>query len=131
VQLAAAHWDRLVVEEVQWELVECEGVQPFLDRITVADSEECGGSLFLLFLKNWSFRGIQMTQNFKITEEPPALPLVGTHILNAPLFERKFARVYFDTLKSHEVQIAKGVWKSSIGIWTTTSVNCGESYLAI
>ena len=50
-----------------------------------------------------------MTQNFqKITEEPPALPLVGTHILNAPLFERKFARVYFDTLKCHEVQIAKG-----------------------
>lgn len=45
VQLAAAHSDHLVVEEVQWEVDwegggEGEGVQPFLDRITVAD--DCG-----------------------------------------------------------------------------------------
>lgn len=38
MQLAAAHWDRLVAEEVQRE-VEGEGdeVQPFLDKITVAE----------------------------------------------------------------------------------------------
>lgn len=45
MQLAAAHSDHLVVEEVQWEVDwegggEGEGVQPFLDRITVAD--DCG-----------------------------------------------------------------------------------------
>ena len=61
-----------------------------------------------------------MTQKFhilaKITEEPPALPPVkyaSTHILNAPLFEREFARVYLSSPKSHEAvalrrQIAKG-----------------------
>ena len=65
-------------------------------------------------------RAIQMTQNFhilaKITEEPPALPPVehaSAHILNAPLFERKFARVYLGSPESHEAaslrrQIAKG-----------------------
>ena len=61
-----------------------------------------------------------MTQNFhilaKITEEPPALPPVehaSAHILNAPLFERKFARVYLGSPDSREAvalrrQIAKG-----------------------
>ena len=61
-----------------------------------------------------------MTQNFhilaKITEEPPALPPVehaSAHILNAPLFERKFARVYLGSPESREAsalrrQIAKG-----------------------
>ena len=65
-------------------------------------------------------RAIQMTQNFhilaKITEEPPALPPVehaSAHILNAPLFERKFARVYLGSPDSREAaalrrQIAKG-----------------------
>ncbi|KAF9482410.1 nucleoporin-interacting protein NIC96 [Pholiota conissans] len=65
-------------------------------------------------------RGIQMTQNFhvlsKITGEPPALPPVehaGAHILNAPLFERKFARVYLGDPNSREAvglrkQIANG-----------------------
>lgn len=61
-----------------------------------------------------------MTQNFhvlsKITAEPPALPPVehaGAHILNAPLFERKHARVYLGDQESREAialrrQIAKG-----------------------
>lgn len=61
-----------------------------------------------------------MTQNFhvlgKITGEPPALPPVehaGAHILNAPLFERKFARVYLGDPETREAaalrrQIAKG-----------------------
>ena len=61
-----------------------------------------------------------MTQNFhilaKITQEPPALPPVehaSAHILNAPLFERKFARVYLSSPESREAvalrrQIAKG-----------------------
>ena len=65
-------------------------------------------------------RAIQMTQNFhilaKITEEPPALPPVehaSAHVLNAPLFERKFARVYLGSPESREAaalrrQIAKG-----------------------
>jgi len=52
----------------------------------------------------------------KITAEPPALPPVehaGAHILNAPLFERKYARVYLGDLESREAvalrrQIAKG-----------------------
>lgn len=62
----------------------------------------------------------QMTQNFhvlsKITAEPPALPPVehaGAHILNAPLFERKYARVYLGDPESREAsalrrQIATG-----------------------
>lgn len=62
----------------------------------------------------------QMFQNFhvlaKITGEPPALPPVehaGAHILNAPLFERKYARVYLGDSDSREAaalrtQIAKG-----------------------
>jgi nuclear pore complex protein Nup93 len=62
----------------------------------------------------------QMLQNFhvlaKITNEPPALPPVehaGAHILNAPLFERKYARVYLGDSDSREAaalrtQIAKG-----------------------
>ncbi|KAG1777297.1 nucleoporin-interacting protein NIC96 [Suillus placidus] len=62
----------------------------------------------------------QMLQNFhvlaKITGEPPALPPVehaGAHILNAPLFERKYARVYLGDSDSREAaalrtQIAKG-----------------------
>ena len=61
-----------------------------------------------------------MTENFhilsKVTAEPPALPPVkhaGAHILNAPLFERKYARVYFGDQESHDAialrqQIAKG-----------------------
>lgn len=61
-----------------------------------------------------------MTQNFhvlsKITAEPPALPPVehaGAHIINAPLFERKYARVYLGDPESREAstlrrQIAKG-----------------------
>ncbi|KAF9456680.1 nucleoporin-interacting protein NIC96 [Collybia nuda] len=65
-------------------------------------------------------RSIQMTQNFhvlsKITLEPPALPPVehaGAHILNAPLFERKYARIYLGDQESREAvtlrrQIAKG-----------------------
>ncbi|KII86506.1 hypothetical protein PLICRDRAFT_114494 [Plicaturopsis crispa FD-325 SS-3] len=65
-------------------------------------------------------RALQMTQNFhilsKITSEPPALPPVehaGAHILNTPLFERKFARVYLGDPESREAvalrrQIAKG-----------------------
>jgi len=52
----------------------------------------------------------------KITGEPPALPPVehaGAHILNAPLFERKYARVYLGGPESREAaglrtQIAKG-----------------------
>lgn len=61
-----------------------------------------------------------MTQNFhvlaKITAEPPALPPLehaGAHILNAPLFERKYARVYLGDPESRDAsnlrrQIAKG-----------------------
>jgi nuclear pore complex protein Nup93 len=61
-----------------------------------------------------------MWQNFhvlaKITGEPPALPPVehaGAHILNSPMFERKFARVYLGDPESREAfalrrQIAKG-----------------------
>ena len=61
-----------------------------------------------------------MTQTYhilsKITAEPPALPPVehaGAHILNAPLFERKYARVYLGDPESREAvalrkQIAKG-----------------------
>lgn len=52
----------------------------------------------------------------KITAEPPALPPVehsGAHILNAPLFERKYSRVYLGDPESREAvalrkQIAKG-----------------------
>ncbi|KAH7926212.1 nucleoporin-interacting protein NIC96 [Leucogyrophana mollusca] len=63
---------------------------------------------------------VQMMQNFhvlsKITAEPPALPPVehaGAHILNTPLFERKYARVYLGDSESREAaalrnQIAKG-----------------------
>jgi len=63
---------------------------------------------------------LQITQNFhilsKITSEPPALPPIehaGAHILNAPLFERKFARTYLGDPESREAaalrrQIAKG-----------------------
>ncbi|KAF8665105.1 hypothetical protein AX16_000572 [Volvariella volvacea WC 439] len=63
---------------------------------------------------------LQITQNFhvlaKITTEPPALPPVehaGAHILNAPLFERQYARVYLGDPESREAtnlrkQIAKG-----------------------
>jgi nuclear pore complex protein Nup93 len=61
-----------------------------------------------------------MTQNFhilsKVTAEPPALPPIehaGAHILNAPLFERKYARVYFGDQESRDAvalrqQTAKG-----------------------
>ena len=63
---------------------------------------------------------MQITQNFhilsKITAEPPALPPIehaGAHILNAPLFERKYARTYLGDPDSREAaalrrQIAKG-----------------------
>ena len=51
-----------------------------------------------------------------ITGEPPALPPIehaSAHILNAPLFERKYARVYLADSDSREAsalrtQIAKG-----------------------
>jgi nuclear pore complex protein Nup93 len=61
-----------------------------------------------------------MTANFhllsKIVSEPPALPPVehaGAHILNAPVFERKHARVYLGNPESREAvalrrQIANG-----------------------
>ena len=61
-----------------------------------------------------------MAQNFrilaKITEEPPALPPLehaGAHILNTPLFERKFARVYLGEPESRDAvelrkQVARG-----------------------
>ena len=80
-------------------------------------SSLCSFYTHLLFSQS---RTIQMTQNFhilaKITEEPPALPPVehaSAHILNAPLFERKFARVYLGSPESREGvalrrQIAKG-----------------------
>ena len=52
----------------------------------------------------------------KITDEPQALPPIehaGAHILNAPRFERKYARVYLGDCESREaaqlrVQIATG-----------------------
>ena len=52
----------------------------------------------------------------KITAEPPALPPLehaGAHILNAPRFERKYARVYLGDQESREatalrVQVAAG-----------------------
>ncbi len=65
-------------------------------------------------------RSLQIPQNFhilsKITAEPPALPPLehaSAHILNAPLFERKYARVYLGDPESRESvdlrrQIAKG-----------------------
>jgi nuclear pore complex protein Nup93 len=50
-----------------------------------------------------------MTQHFhilsKVTAEPPALPPVehtGAHILNAPLFNWKYARVYFGDQESRD-----------------------------
>jgi nuclear pore complex protein Nup93 len=61
-----------------------------------------------------------MTQVFhvlsKITSEPPVLPSIehaGAHVLNAPLFERKYARVYLGDPESRDAvalrrQIAKG-----------------------
>ncbi|KAF8876484.1 nucleoporin-interacting protein NIC96 [Infundibulicybe gibba] len=69
---------------------------------------------------NSDTQSMQMTTNFhvlsKITGEPPALPPVehaGAHILNAPLFERKFARAYLGDPESRDAaalrrQIAKG-----------------------
>lgn len=65
-----------------------------------------------------------MTQNFdilaKITMEPPSLPPVehaGAHILNAPAFERRFARAYLGDPESREAanlrrQIANGARES-------------------
>ncbi|KAH9913609.1 nucleoporin-interacting protein NIC96, partial [Amylocystis lapponica] len=62
----------------------------------------------------------QLAQNFhvlaRITAEPPALPPLehaGAHILNAPLFERKYARVYLGDPDAREAaelrrQIARG-----------------------
>jgi nuclear pore complex protein Nup93 len=52
----------------------------------------------------------------KITAEPPSLPPIehaGAHILNTPLFERKYARVYLGDPESRDAislrrQIAKG-----------------------
>lgn len=61
-----------------------------------------------------------MTQNFhvlsKITAEPPALPPLehaSAHILNTPIFERKYARVYLGDPESRDAielrkQITKG-----------------------
>lgn len=74
----------------------------------------------MFFTYSGQARYTQMTQNFhilsKITAEPPALPPVehsGAHILNAPLFERKYARTYLGDTESREAaalrrQIAKG-----------------------
>jgi nuclear pore complex protein Nup93 len=68
----------------------------------------------------WQPRSQQMTSNFevlaKITSEPPALPPVehaGAHILNAPIFERKYSKAYLGNPKSRDAaalrrQIAKG-----------------------
>lgn len=65
-------------------------------------------------------RSSQLPQLFhtlsKITAEPPSLPPLehaGAHILNAPLFERKYARVYLGEPETREAaalrrQIAKG-----------------------
>ncbi|KAK2462123.1 hypothetical protein APHAL10511_006586 [Amanita phalloides] len=65
-------------------------------------------------------RSLQMTQNFhvlaKIVQEPPYLPPIehpGAHVLNAPLFERKYARVYLGDPESRDAatlrrQIANG-----------------------
>ncbi|KAG5646921.1 hypothetical protein DXG03_001997 [Asterophora parasitica] len=65
-------------------------------------------------------RYTRITQIFhiltKITSEPPALPPIehaGAHILNAPLFERKYARVYLGDPDSRDAallrrQIARG-----------------------
>ncbi|EMD30731.1 hypothetical protein CERSUDRAFT_89692 [Gelatoporia subvermispora B] len=65
-------------------------------------------------------RALQLTQNFhvlaRITTEPPALPPLehaGAHILNASLFERKYARVYLGDPETREAvelrrQIARG-----------------------
>lgn len=61
-----------------------------------------------------------MTQNFhvlsKITAEPPALPPLehaSAHILNAPIFERKHARMYLGDPEARDAvelrkQIARG-----------------------
>ena len=61
-----------------------------------------------------------MTQNFhilsKITAEPPSLPPIehaSAHILNAPIFERKYARAYLADPESRDsallrTQIVKG-----------------------
>jgi hypothetical protein len=61
-----------------------------------------------------------MTSNFellaKITSEPPALPPVehaGAHILNAPIFERKYSKAYLGNPESRDAaalrrQITKG-----------------------
>lgn len=61
-----------------------------------------------------------MTSNFevlaRITAEPPALPPVehaGAHILNTPIFERKYAKAYLGSPDSRDAaalrrQIAKG-----------------------
>ena len=63
---------------------------------------------------------MQVTQNFhilaKITQEPPFLPPIehaGAHVLNAPLLERKYARVYLGDPESRDAaalrrQISKG-----------------------
>ncbi|KAF7986143.1 hypothetical protein HWV62_38508 [Athelia sp. TMB] len=69
---------------------------------------------------NTDSRSHQMTSNFevlaKITAEPPALPPVehaGAHILNTPIFERKYAKAYLGSPDSRDAaalrrQIAKG-----------------------
>lgn len=52
----------------------------------------------------------------KITREPPALPRQshsGAHLLNTPIYERKYARAYLGDENSREAvalrtQIAKG-----------------------
>jgi nuclear pore complex protein Nup93 len=61
-----------------------------------------------------------LAQNFhvlaKIAGEPPALPPIehaGAHVLNAPLFERKYARAYLGDPESRDAaelrkQIARG-----------------------
>ena len=47
-----------------------------------------------------------MTQNLhvlaKITQELPPIEHAGAHMLNASLFERKYARVYLGDLESRE-----------------------------
>lgn len=52
----------------------------------------------------------------KVTKEPPALPRQshsGAHLLNTPIYERKYARAYLGDENSREAvelrtQIAKG-----------------------
>ncbi|TDL28937.1 nucleoporin-interacting protein NIC96 [Rickenella mellea] len=75
---------------------------------------------YFMLINTLCQRSSQIPQLFqtlsKITAEPPMLPPLehaGAHILNAPLFERKYARVYVSDQDSKDAailrkQIAKG-----------------------